>query len=258
MLILRLVLFCTILQLLLGAYPSAKSCQHFQQNAYMKKFIGEGLVRQSPHSGIGQLHTSLHAKVDPSFVWYTVYCTWVYGILPGSTRSIFYIYIWIRRYKRKGSSHQRHAWKGWQRSDGHMGWQQGFHLASGWGQLFGFMCLAAAVGTLQLPDGSQAAAEIAKDLAVDTFVAQLWTAKLESQTIKITCIFLDFRKQYTSQCLRVQDSADYILSLSLIVSRAWPPTVHEQYPNNCKDFEQESNDEKLRGSTQKSIVIIST
>jgi len=30
-------------------------------------------------------------------------------------------------------------------------------------QLFGFMCLAAAVGTLQLPDGSQAAAEIAKE-----------------------------------------------------------------------------------------------
>lgn len=174
------------------------------------------------------------------------------GILPGSTRSISIFGSAII------TSHQRHAWKGWQRSDGHMGWQQGFHLASGWGQLFGFMCLAAAVGTLQLPDGSQAAAEIAKDLAVDTFVAQLWTAKLESQTIKITCIFLDFRKQYTSQCLRIQDSADYILSLSLIVSRAWPPTVHEQYPNNCKDFEQESNDEKLRGSTQKSIVIIST
>ena len=212
MLILRLVLFCTILQLLLGAYPSAKSCQHFQQNAYMKKFIGEGLVRQSPHSGIGQLHTSLHARVDPSFVWYIRY------IVHGYTTRIYqvYIYIWIRHYKRKGSSHQRHAWKGWQRSDGHMGWQQGFHLASGWGQLFGFMCLAAAVGTLQLPDGSQAAAEIAKDLAVDTFVAQLWTAKLESQTVKITCIFFDFRIQYiyTSHCLRVQDSADYIRSLS--------------------------------------------
>lgn len=179
---------------------------------HTKKFIGEGLVRQSPHSGIGQLHTSLHAKVDPSFVWYGIrynvhgYTTRIYQV---------YIYIRIRRYKRKGSSHQRHAWKGWQRSDGHMGWQQGFHLASGWGQLFGFMCLAAAVGTLQLPDGSQAAAEIAKDLAVDMFVAQLWTAKLENQTVKITCIFLDFCIQHTSQCLRVQDSADYILSLSL-------------------------------------------
>lgn len=100
MLILRLVLFCTILQLLLGAYPSAKSCQHFQQNAYMKKFIGEGLVRQSPHSGIAQLHTSLHARVDPSFVWYSIrynvhgYTTRIYQV---------YIYIWIRRYKRKGT-----------------------------------------------------------------------------------------------------------------------------------------------------------
>lgn len=94
MLILRLVLFCTILQLLLGAYPSAKSCQHFQQNAYMKKFIGEGLVRQSPHSGIGQLHTSLHARVDPSFVWYIRY------IVHGYTTRIYqvYIYIWIRHY----------------------------------------------------------------------------------------------------------------------------------------------------------------
>lgn len=130
-----------------------------------------------------------------------------------------YIFIFFRRYKRKGSKKNRHAWKGWQRSDGDMGWQQGFHLASGWGQLFGFMCLAAAVGTLQLPDGSQAAAEIAKDLAVDMFVAQLWTAKLESQTVKITCIFFDFPIQYASQCLRVRvEILQITLSLSLSLS----------------------------------------